>query len=288
MPNKSQEELQQLSSLKSMVRVTGEIASGRMQKARKGVLYRRDYLAELSEVFRQVHRSFLAKKGKDEKEKATRFTTLSHNGKNVAVFISANTRLYGDLLSRTFERFWQDVEQNHAEVTVVGKVGEQMVKGKNDKLPMTVFSLTNERIEGEELEKLLKHLVPYEEIHIYYGKYVNPVRQEAEEYTISAELPQLGEEKNEPMVEYIYEPTLEEVMKFFENQIFNTMFEQTVVEASLAKHAARFVAMDRAEQQIDKKVAAMRKQLRVVKHREDNKKQLNQMGPILMRFRGGR
>jgi len=278
-------EVVELSNLKSMVRVTGEIASGRMQKARDGVLYRREYLDELREVFSQVHRSFLQEHGQDEQATASRFTTLSHNGKTVAVFISANTRLYGDLLTRTFERFWEDVSTSGAEITVVGRVGVQMVKAKDSQRPLTVFELVNETITPEEMKRLVAHLVPYEEIHVFYGKYINPVRQEAEQFTISSELSMKEEEQQAtPVVEYIYEPTLEAVLSFFEAQIFNTLFDQTVVEATLAKYAARFAAMDRAEQQIDKRLKETEKRLRLFKHREANKKQLNQMGPVIVRM----
>lgn len=284
MLKQQKEEISELGNLKSMVRVTGEIASGRMQKSRDGVLYRRDYLDELKKIFTQVHRSFLLAHHGDSKD-GKKFTALAHNGKKVAVFLSANTRLYGDLLSRTFERFWEDVKQTGAEITVVGRVGQQMIKARDGNVPMTIFELQDEKITPEEMKKILIHLVPYEEIHVFYGKYVNPVRQEAEEFTISAELELLDDAPtNEPIVEYLYEPSLEKVLAFFENQIFSTMFDQTVMESTLAKYAARFAAMDRAEQQIDRRLREAKRNMRVVKHREANKKQLNQMGPVVRRF----
>jgi F-type H+-transporting ATPase subunit gamma len=284
MLKQQKEEISELGNLKSMVRVTGEIASGRMQKSRDGVLYRRDYLDELKNIFTQVHRSFLLTHHRDSEDEK-KFTALAHNGKKVAVFLSANTRLYGDLLSRTFERFWEDVKQTGAEITVVGKVGQQMIKARDGNVPMTIFDLQDEKITPEEMKKILIHLVPYEEIHVFYGKYVNPVRQEAAEFTLSAELELLDDASaNEPIVEYLYEPSLEKVLAFFENQIFSTMFDQTVMESTLAKYAARFAAMDRAEQQIDRRLREAQRNMRVAKHREANKKQINQMGPVVMRF----
>lgn len=285
--NKAKDELNQLGVLKSMVRVTGEIASGRMQKARDGVLYRRQYLEDLVQVFYQAHKSYLKEQGKKVKEGETpsRFTTLAHNGKTVAVFLSANTRLYGDLLQRTFELFYDDVRQNGSEATVVGKVGRDMLTAKDAKLPMTYFPMENEKLVESDMVKLVEHLVPYKAIHVYYGKYINPVRQEAEQYVITADLPELEKHSDQPIVEYLYEPSLEKVLAFFESQIFSSMFEQTVVESRLAKYAARFVAMDRAEQQIDKQMDKTQKMMRLVKHREENKKQLNLMGPVVVRFR---
>lgn len=284
MLKQQKEEISELGNLKSMVRVTGEIASGRMQKSRDGVLYRRDYLVELKKIFTQVHRSFLQAHHNDTVD-SKKFTALAHNGKKVAVFLSANTRLYGDLLSRTFERFWEDVKLTGAEITVIGKVGQQMIRARDSNAPITIFELQDEKITVEEMKKVLMHLVPYEEIHVFYGKYINPVRQEAEEFTISAELELLDDvSANEPVVEYLYEPSLEKVLAFFENQIFSTMFDQTVMESTLAKHAARFAAMDRAEQQIDRRLREAQRSMRVAKHREANKKQLNQMGPLMRRF----
>lgn len=81
-------EVNELGLLKNLVRVTGEIASGRMQRARDGVLYRREFLNELFFVFHEVQRGLKQKmKGLTQSNQGKldeSLTKLMHNGKNVA------------------------------------------------------------------------------------------------------------------------------------------------------------------------------------------------------------
>jgi F0F1-type ATP synthase gamma subunit len=284
------EQIQELSLLKTLVRVTGEIASARMQRDRQQTLYRRYFLDQLMGVFNEVRRGFLHQFHNLDQSKSGgsmpgQITRLAHNGKTVAVLLSANTRLYGDLLNRTFEAFFQDVTENKAEATVVGKVGLSILKERAADLPVTYFEFSDQRVDQENLGELAAHLVPYEEIHVYHGKYLNPVRQDVSEFTINADMPFSDTEKNKAYVDYIFEPSLEKVLMFFEKEIFNTLLEQTMIESQLAKHASRFVAMDRAEVQIDKELEKLRVISLRDKHITQNKRQADTLMPVLTRSR---
>ena len=51
---------------------------------------------------------------------------------------------------------------------------------------------------------------------------------------------------------YFFEPSLEEVVIFFETEIFASLLEQVFHESRLAKTASRMMLLDRASQNIDK------------------------------------
>lgn len=281
-------DFQQLQTLKSLVKVTGEIASSRMQRARNAVLYRREFMSELVDVFATVRASHLRKVKKLEQEKKnvskTKFTTLAHNGKTVSVFLAANTRLYGDLLTRVFEEFYEDYRANNREVTIVGSVGVEMFRLRAGDVPMTNYAIADDRVNSDRLGEIASHLAQYEEIHLFYGRYLNPLKQEVRRYVISSNMEFEIPEKQD-VEAYLYEPSLEKVMAFFEREIFSVMFEQTVVESQLAKFAARFTAMDRAEQAIDKRLDGMQKMMLKRRHMLMNKKQLHAMAPLVARGR---
>jgi F0F1-type ATP synthase gamma subunit len=282
-------EIEQLVVLKSLVNVYGEVALNRMNAIRTQVLFSRAFLEEIEGVFGEVQSAYLKQLGEEVKSggKAARkkLTVLAHNGLTVSVFISANTRLYGDLVQKTYEAFAEEYRKGETEATIVGSVGLSMFKEEfGEKKPYTYFDFPDEKIDQKALEEMVKHLVQYEEMRIFYGKYRNVITQEAERYVLTASKPiNKRGEKQEPHF-YLFEPTLEVVMRYFETEIFGTLFDQTLREGQLAKFAARLVAMDRAEQNTDERMKVLGRERLALVHRQNNTKQLNTMGPILMSF----
>src|SRR5258708_4594826 len=96
---------------------------------------------------------------------------------------------------------------------------------------------------------LIRHLVEYEEIHIYYGKFKSIVSQTPDVIIISSET-DISEIKKTKTVKYLFEPSLEKILMFFEIEMFSSVFEQMVKESQLAKFASRMFAMDAASQRI--------------------------------------
>jgi F-type H+-transporting ATPase subunit gamma len=276
----------ELTTLKVLVKVYGEIAAHRMNQVREEVLFSRRFLEELESVFEEVRRSYVAQLkvlAKYKKIKGEKVTLLAHNGKTVAVFLSANTKLYGDLVQRTFEMFVEDVEYAGAEATVVGNVGLEMFKSRMGDKPVSFFAFPDNGVDRQQLAELVKHLVKYEAIHVYYGKFTNVITQEPMMYPISAEIP-LEDKQNAKPIDYLFEPSLEAILMYFETEIFGTLLEQTVRESQLAKYAARLTAMDRAEQNVEKRLKGMQLTRMKLVHRTLNRKQLNSMGPVLRHF----
>ncbi len=64
------------------------------------------------------------KPSSEQREKGKeKITFLAHNGKTVAVYLSANTGLYGDIVRKTFDLFMKDAQTGGIEATIVGKHG---------------------------------------------------------------------------------------------------------------------------------------------------------------------
>ncbi len=69
-------------------------------------------------------------------------------------------------------------------------------------------------------------------------------------------------------------------MKFFETQMFNSLFEQTVYESQLAKYASRLIAMNRAEDNVKSQLTKLNFAKLRTMHETRNKKQINTMQAI--------
>ena len=278
-----EQEIIQVSSFKVLTEVYGEIAATRMKKIRGFVLKNREFLASIESIFRDSLASYakklsdLVRRGKIKE--GGRVTFLAHNGKVVAVLISANTGFYGEVVEETFKKFIEDFRKEDIEATIIGKVGRSLFLEQEAKRPYTYFDLPDYGYNETVLSEVIKHLVQYDEIRVYYGKYQSVVTQKPTAFSISAGTPISGAVE-EPKVAYIFEPTVEKILMFFETQIFASLFDQSIRESQLAKFASRILAMDRASQNIDKRLKSLDLEKLKLSHRSLDKKQLNSLAPI--------
>ena len=281
------DEIQQVGILGELVDAYEEISSMRMKKTREKVLNNRGFLDEINIIFEEVKNSYvkealsLAKKFRGKKQN---FTFIAHNGKTVAVLLSANVGLYGAIVKETFRKFIDEVNQGNCEVTITGKHGLNLFLEEKPNFPYTYFNIPDIAVKSGDLYEMIRHIVQYETIHVYYGKFVNVIKQYPSMFSISAET---SLDKGAKAVRsYIFEPGLEKILAFFETQIFASLFEQTVHESELAKHASRFVAMDRASTNIKDLIKRLNFNKLKSQHYEMNKKRLNNILPVLL-MRGG-
>jgi len=127
----------------------------------------------------------------------------------------------------------------------------------------------------------IKHLVQYEEIRIYFGKYQSVVTQKPTTYSISAGTPVSGKTSDQTKIYYIFEPSVEKILMFFETQIFASLFDQSLRESQLAKFASRILAMDRANDNVHKRLDNLGLEKLKITHGLENKKQLNALVPVI-------
>lgn len=277
-------EISQVDSLKSLTEVYGEIAATRMRKIRGFVLRNREFLEAINSIFRDALASYakklseLVKQGKIKE--GGRITFLAHNGKAVAVLISANTGFYGEVVRDTFRKFIIDIRKEDLEVTIIGKIGRSLFVEAEPTRPYTYFELPDYGLDPMKLSEAIKHLVQYEEIRVYYGKFQSVVTQSPTSDAITAGTP-ISSRVVEPKVRFIFEPSVEEILMFFETQIFASLFDQSLRESQLAKYASRILAMDRASQNISKRQEELFHERLKLSHNLQNRKQVNALVPVI-------
>lgn len=278
------QEKAQVGVLAQLSEVFGEIAAIRMKKIRDSVLKNRNFLSAIESIFRDSLSAYakklseLVQKGKIKE--GGKVTFLAHNGKTVLVLISANTGFFGEVVKEVFDKFIEDVRSKDCEVTIIGKLGRSLYLSKEPNRPYTFFDLPDYGIDAGKLSSAIKHLVQYEEIKIYFGKYQSVVTQKPTTYEITAGTPISGKVM-EPSIAYIFEPSVEKILMFFETQIFGSLFNQAIKESQLAKFASRILAMDRASENIQKRLSILKIEGLKISHRLVNKKQLNSLAPLV-------
>ena len=275
-----EEEIENLMGLSDMVRAYEEIAAGRIKQSRDSVLLNRTYMAEINEIFEEVIFSYKkqiealmkAKKIKNPQE----FSFINKNRRTLFVLISANTGLYGSIVKRTFDLFVQNSKNKGADLAIIGKLGVSMWKEAKINEKYYYFDFPDQSVNEEVLKKILNFLLSYEKVIVFYGRFQNLVKQDATFSDISGNShpENAGNTPTKERVRFFFEPSLEKILEFFEEQIFASIFEQTIRESQLAKIASRLTTLDSASENIYKELTSVTSQKNRNVHQLQNKKQL--------------
>lgn len=278
------EDLERLNALKNMVQAYEEIAAIRMRRIRDSVLQTRDFLSGINEIFHQVQSSYKHEverlmKLKKIKDPA-KITFLQRNGKTIYVLLSANTGLYGSIVKTTFDLFIEKIKQEKADAMIIGKMGMNMFRQHNLNIPVTSFEFPDNSIDREIFKKIIDQILQYEKIVVFHGLYQTMITQKAVTTSLSGEeIKPKDKQANNPDndIKYLFEPSLEKIMAFFETQIFSSMFEQTMNESQLAKFSSRMVVLDSSIDNIKNNINKTEYEHRKFKHRMGNRKQLSRL-----------
>lgn len=278
------EEINQVGSLGQLVEVYGEIASIRMKKIRDFVLKNRVFLDSINDIFKDALGSYSRKLAQlvaeGKLQKGGKVTFLAHNGKTVAVYISANTGFYGEVVQATYRKFVEEVRNEDVEITIIGRLGRSLFIESQPKDPYTFFELPDYGVDRKKMGEVVRHLVQYEKIIVYYGKYKSVITQTPSKFAISAGT-EVGENVEDTQQIYIFEPSVEKILMFFETEIFASLFDQSIRESQLAKFASRILAMYRADQNISKRLKDLSLERLKLAHKQASKKQLNSLSSLM-------
>lgn len=276
-------ELETLMYLQDIIESYEEIASIRMQKVKRSVLANRSFLDGLRRLAQIVRHSYKREIARIQKRKKTNIIRKT-NGKTVAVLLSANTGLYGEIVQKTYNKFYKYVSDNDTDIVIVGKIGYRMFESSGLNRSAEYYELSDSFTDKENIERLLKYIVDYETIIIFHGKFKDMLVQEPEIITITGEEVQRETNEDVAEVEYIFEPSLENVMAYFEQEILGSMFKHAIHESSLSKYASRMISLDRATERIHETIGDYKLQYQKQKHRMQNKKQQNILAGIYGRI----
>lgn len=279
-------QIDDLTILSSLANAYAEISSGRMKKTRDSVVLARDFITEIQAIFKDLQESyrseFLKLARKKGYKKGEKLTFLSHNGRKVAVFLSTNVGFYGNITQRVFQSFSNEFEKENLEATVVGKLGLAMFLQAFPGKSYTYFEFPDYGDDKNVMGELIKHLVNYDEIRIYYGKFRSIINQYPDKVVITSET-DIGEKSDVKHTKYLFEPSLEEIIMFFETEMFSSLFEHVMSESQLAKLASRMLAMDQAGERIKESLAVARTDYTRLVHYMNNKKQLEYLSSVIGR-----
>ena len=173
--------------------------------------------------------------------------------KRVGIIVMTSDRgLCGSFNSNTFRRLEsmkKEFQKEGKEVSVItiGRKAKEYCKNRDinvdseytQMIPETMFE-TGKKISEDVVQFYLNDF--YDEVYMIYSKFVSAV-----EYNIQVEkLLPIEKKEGLPTKEYIFEPSVEEVLNSFVPQVLNIKLYQSLLENSASEHSARMSAMKQA------------------------------------------
>lgn len=273
-------EIRSLRSLQTIVETYEEIAAMRMRKVKSFVLKNRDFLSQLNEIFKDVEHAYKSQKALFRKSPKKIVNKHRYEfDKTVSILLSANTGLYGDVIRRTINLFIENVEKDDSDMIIVGRVGKNAVEVRNMGKEYTYYDFSDEGVDEENLRRILLQVVKYRTIVVYHGIFQDILTQVPTKSDITKEALTSPSQKSvttqpgDVRKLFIFEPTLEDILYFFETEIVANIFEQYMYESSLSKFSSRMINLDFAIVNIHTQLKKAQFTRQKIRHRRINMKQ---------------
>ncbi|MCX7996703.1 MAG: F0F1 ATP synthase subunit gamma [Patescibacteria group bacterium] len=285
------EEIELMRIFRMITQAYEEISVMRMQKIRTSVINTRNFLDQLSDVYTDIkgnYRESIMTILTGKKKDVQKVLNINKNGRTVAVLISTNAKLSGEIVGLTFKHFANYVQQHpEVDIIIVGRQGKQMFESLRLGREYKFFEFDEKNISVESLKEIILAMYPYEEVEAFFGKFESLVFQSPVQENLSGDDSTKKSEKENKVTPYMFEPSIEKILQFFETQIFSSLVKQTFNESELARYASRIRAMEEATNHIDKTKTTLERNKRKIRQLLLNKKQLETASKAILLIKSG-
>ena len=274
---KINEEINFVDTVQTLVKAYEEISVVNMQRARSTVLTAREFLDLLHEVFSDVKMSYANEIAKIENKKKQ---SKKNGKKRAGIFLSANSRLYGDIIKRIFNLYLKDYGNTYDEMIIIGKVGKELLEASHKNINFRFIDYDDKDISKELILSIMNEVKEFDSVQVYYGKFENVVTQEPVMMEILGDL--VVSDTKIQKVNFYFEPALAQVLAYFESQVISAFLLQSIHESDLAKLASRTKTMEQARQRIEDKQKALILLSHRAKRIMDDKKQQERLSGMFL------
>jgi len=288
------QEIISLKVLHDIVETYEEIAAMRMRKIKSSVLVNRSFLNELNQVYLDVENNKQVNVAKKVLIKQIEAIKNIIYDKKLYILLSANAGLYGAVVRDTIRNFILDIRDQDCDVIIIGKIGKGYYEKEQKKHKYTYFDYSDDVVDEAKAADLLKEIVKYREVVIYYGLFKDiltqiPQKSVLSHGTIEKHKKEVLEEGKRQLAssgsssdrkKYLLEPSSEALLDFFEKEVMRLLFIQYLYESNLSKFASRMINLDYAIVNVNTRLKQMNYLRLKNKHRLADSKQQNVLSGI--------
>jgi F-type H+-transporting ATPase subunit gamma len=238
-----------ITSIGSTMKITSAmkmVSAAKLKKAQDAIVQMRPYASKLTEILQKASSTL------DSSENA--YGEVRDGNKVRLVVISSNRGLCGGFNSSVVKKAKSYMAANPAEYTIatVGKKAHDAFKNDARKVSSNTALWDEIAFDGakQEAQALMDGFVAgeFDKVVILYNSFKNAAVQEpqAEQFLPIAMEDQLGTEEVADTTEYIYEPSMQEILADLIPTSLKTQFFAALLDANASEHGARMTAMHKA------------------------------------------
>lgn len=238
-----------ITSIGSTMKITSAmkmVSAAKLKKAQDAIVQMRPYASKLTEILQKASSTL------DSSENA--YGEVRDGNKVRLVVISSNRGLCGGFNSSVVKKAKSYMAANPAEYTIaaVGKKAHDAFKNDSRKVSSNTALWDEITFDGakQEAQALMDGFIAgeFDKVVILYNSFKNAAVQEpqAEQFLPIAMDEQLGTEEVADTTEYIYEPSMQEILADLIPTSLKTQFFAALLDANASEHGARMTAMHKA------------------------------------------
>jgi F-type H+-transporting ATPase subunit gamma len=235
-------ELGQVETIQSLTGVFENIASMRIGRIKDQVLASSQFFNELWQLYSSLR--------VETKTPALAALAAKRNiNKTAFVLITSEGGLSGDIDQKIIEVMKRDYHPDQVDLVVIGYHGVVLLN-QNRMAPKKFFRLPVSDAPVD-VSPVIAEVAPYRESYIYYQKFVSLAQQRVERIALLSAVRTLSEGQGSGQAitpsEYIFEPSIDEVVIYLETVMMGIALGQTILESRLSQLASRFNSMRQAQ-----------------------------------------
>ncbi|MBL6670344.1 MAG: ATP synthase F1 subunit gamma [Flavobacteriaceae bacterium] len=238
-----------ITSIGSTMKITSAmkmVSAAKLKKAQDAIVQMRPYASKLTEILQKASSTL------DSSENA--YGEVRDGNKVRLVVISSNRGLCGGFNSSVVKMAKSYMAANPAEYTIatVGKKAHDAFKNDSRKVSNNTALWDEITFDGakQEAQALMEGFVAgeFDKVVIVYNAFKNAAVQEpqAEQFLPIAMEEKLSSTEVIDTTEYIYEPSMQEILADLIPTSLKTQFFAALLDANASEHGARMTAMHKA------------------------------------------
>lgn len=269
-----------LDTIRAIARVFQNATTKRMNVNQEEIAKITRYKDHAQNVYSQGKMAAINSKDEHTREMFLNSQVRKVPKKQVLVLISSEKQYFGSLIDALFNKFATQFAQNRADAVIVGAHGRELFEAWQKKFrgnmqslgSVKFYPLNNEMADFNVVHQIVKDLVGYMEITVFYGHFESVFRQDAKSSNL---VTSANDESTREPKKYLFVPSWEEPLAFLEEQIIAAQFLERLYESGLAKYGYRvkILQIGIVSERISSAVANLAKSKLKVNKSVKNKKQ---------------
>ena len=253
--NEIKEKMGVVKSVGGFANAMQQIAAMRMMALRDKVLSSKRFVDEANQMLAELnlYKELFYQKELENKKEGKNNTEKNKQEekplKKAIVVVSSNQGLCGKFNAEIFKKVESEILANNldADFFLIGRKGqEHYLNNKKYHFKFYPYELVD-TFEASDLLRLVEMFPYYDRIMLVYTRYINTVNRDVVN-TILVVPPAKFDETPDPKekIKFLFEPTLEELIKEIEAKLRAATFQQQILDSRLAQFSAQMVGMQAA------------------------------------------